>query len=65
MSKWTHRICPECWNAQHPDKPTSLGRGAGTDRCCYCGEDTAGGIFVRADPWMVRCQGQGGPHGDE
>lgn len=63
MSRWTHPICDECWNAQNPGQrvvrvtdPVMGGAG-----CCWCGEPTEG-IFTRSDPETTPCGGEGPEH---
>jgi hypothetical protein len=51
MSNWTHAICAPCWNKERPDRPTPLGNEIGDlEVCCFCGEPTKSGIYVRKDP---------------
>jgi hypothetical protein len=54
---WTHSICEDCWDLQHPDRKAHRIAAAGDvlrrfrERgCCFCGEAHHSGIFVRADP---------------
>ena len=68
MSRWTHAICAPCWNQQHPELglPASAAGGFLTrvreqyrvdETCCFCGEVTSAGIYVRHYPYELRCQG--------
>lgn len=54
-NNWTHAICALCWNKQNPDKPikTELYTSGEQDTCCFCGEATRSGIYVRGDPTTV------------
>lgn len=53
MSRWTQAICDDCWDEQHPDKPSPRRDGGKTETCAYCGKDTNSGIYVRDDPAQV------------
>jgi len=72
MSRWMqhaqHAICAPCWTKQHPELgvPTWAAGGFLTrlterlrvdETCCFCGEVTSAGIYVRHDPYELRCQG--------
>lgn len=54
---YNHPICDRCWFARNPRlAPVRLGNGDGDHsrvRCCFCGEATMSGIFVRMDPWEL------------
>lgn len=53
---WTQPQCWRCWNAANPDhEPIRVMPDSSDDaeRCCYCGEPTTAGIYVRADPAIV------------
>lgn len=60
MAEWTHAICSECYERE--------GEGAGVphcltaveraERCCWCGQMTTSGIYLRRDPLWVKCRGQ-------
>ena len=49
--KWTHTICCDCWDKKNPDRPTTAetrANDSGVDeRCCYCGQHTRTGIYIR------------------
>jgi hypothetical protein len=56
-SNWTHAICSRCWATDWGAKaPARLVEGE-TEICCFCGADTAAGIYVRRDPARTPCQG--------
>jgi hypothetical protein len=61
MSAWTHAICHDCWDAQHPYIPSrrSIAPGA-AETCCYCGSSTRSGIYVRENPETIKCNGKHG-----
>jgi len=50
MSNWTHAICDDCWDKQHPDRPSPRAGEGETECCCWCGAATWSGIYLRADP---------------
>lgn len=65
MSAWTHAVCDECWMLMEPNRMPVKVR---VDRmesaacaCCRCGK-TTDGIFVRGDPKVYPCKGEGGTH---
>jgi hypothetical protein len=58
MSPWSHVICTDCWNTQHPDKePVVLAELLTPETCCFCGQLTDSGIYVRHDPNEALCKG--------
>ena len=58
MSRWTHVICVQCWNAKNPDRPARE-TGVGYDEnCCYCGVATNDGIYIRDAPSNTACKGE-------
>jgi len=62
MSNWTHAICPACWLVKNPNRaPVRVATGD-EEICCFCGEPTDDGIYLREDPRSpeLRC---GGRHG--
>lgn len=56
-SSWNHPICKTCWDAQNPGRPAVAVVNSETYSCCFCGQSTAGGIFVRKDPRTLDCNG--------
>lgn len=57
MAGWKHVLCAKCWfqgNAREPVRVLD----APVERCCQCGRDTAAGIYLRADPRAMACQGR-------
>lgn len=53
MSQWTHPICESCWAALNPGRePFAMGNPE-PEWCCYCGDQTVAGIYVREDPNML------------
>lgn len=61
-SPWTHAICASCWAALHPDREPIRVTDAPLDTCCYCGNPSTSGIYVRADPTTTPCHGAGALH---
>jgi hypothetical protein len=54
MSDWTQAVCTSCWNERNPDKAHIDVFGlTGAEMCCWCGNDTTSGIYVRVDPATV------------
>jgi hypothetical protein len=64
MSKWAHIICDDCWEARHKKVPFRA-VDQKTWPCCFCGEPTQSGIFVREDPQTVKCKGSGDYHDED
>lgn len=57
MSKWSHNICVDCWNEKNPDRaPVKLTQ-AEAEICCFCGEFTTAGIYIREDGTDLQCKG--------
>ena len=53
MSNWTHACCNLCWLAREGERiPVRVRESEET--CCFCGDVTESGIFVREDPNSVR-----------
>ena len=48
--KFTHSICVKCWNRMKPSFHTTEQGGGPIEICCFCGEETREGIYVRAAP---------------
>lgn len=49
--RWTHTQCNNCWyrvwsDTRTPVRVTDVDPG----QCCFCGTETASGIFVRVTP---------------
>ncbi len=62
MSEWTHNICDRCWRRREPNRTPVLGE-MGVEICCFCGDATQAGIYVRHDPKdpMLKCGGEHEP----
>ena len=51
MSAWNHSMCEACWVAYNPDRwPVRVIDLDVAHICCFCGDPTWVGIFVREDP---------------
>jgi len=57
MSRFTHSICDDCWDKQHPLKPSIRMKHRIIDTCCFCSKKHSSGIFVRQDPADMPCNG--------
>lgn len=56
--KWTHAICEGCWENEFPHRgspPVALAN-AEVEHCCFCGIETANGVYVRHAPAGMQCQ---------
>ena len=63
MSKLDHTMCDSCWEKKQPNRePVRLTISLKPLPCCFCGEPTQSGIFVRAHPTVVKCRGKGKYH---
>jgi hypothetical protein len=54
---WTHAQCEDCWAKAHPEGrvPVRIRDTAHPEECCFCGNATTAGIFVRHDPRDLSC----------
>lgn len=62
MSKWNHLLCEACWNDRNPGRKAVIVPSSSIDRCCVCGQPTGSGIYVRANPVEMACDGLGPVH---
>jgi hypothetical protein len=55
--EWTHAICSDCWQRRKPkgEAPIKV-RNAPIEQCCFCGQPTSMGIYVRHDPRELNCK---------
>lgn len=62
MSGWTHLSCKTCWNKSNPDRVVAVDDQSsaedGGEPCCFCGEWTTSGIYVRRNPEALECKGE-------
>ena len=62
-SRWRHALCAECWDAREPNRVAvrvrlDAGSEAGPlEVCCACQRVTVSGIYIRAEPSELGCQG--------
>ena len=47
---WTHSICPDCWNDKNPEREPIKFIEPEKETCCFCGEETTDGIYIRNNP---------------
>jgi hypothetical protein len=57
VSRWTHAICQDCWDEQSPDRPAVRAVLGEDELCCWCSEETSSGIYLRANPASLDCEG--------
>jgi len=52
---WTQPSCDDCWYLRNPGRdPQRINEPyRALDVCCYCGNHTESGIYVRTDPSAV------------
>ena len=62
MSAWEHAICDSCWTERNPGREPVRVHFGDLELCCYCGETTLSGIYVRGDPAETPCGGVQGRH---
>lgn len=55
---WTHAQCWYCWEARNGTRTPHVLMRPEWENCCFCGNATKAGIYVRADPAALdHCQG--------
>jgi hypothetical protein len=67
MGQWNHLLCETCWNKRNPDRTPVRVRDPATEAqpCCGCGAVTGSGIYVRAEPSSMPCDGYGPVHEEQ
>jgi hypothetical protein len=50
MSAWTHPQCTVCWSAANPGRQPYRMLDPEPETCCWCGQPTQAGIYVRENP---------------
>lgn len=55
MSRWNHLMCAACWNERRDTKAVEGANDEG-ESCCWCGNATTSGIWVRNDPEKMSCK---------
>lgn len=58
MSKLTHSICEVCWYEKRGATTPVRIRDRHIEKCCFCGDLHASGIFVRAPLEETKCNGE-------
>lgn len=58
--KWQHAICDDCWRKENPQNPDRIpyrlvDEYRKLEMCCFCGQMTLSGIFVRRDRKGLKC----------
>lgn len=53
-----HAICDRCWVRRNPDRVPCRVLYVGPEKCCFCGEMTASGIYLRAPLDETICNGE-------
>lgn len=61
VSSWTHAICDACWDQRNPYRDPYRIKEATEVMCCFCGNQTKSGIWIRKNPADMICNGE---HGD-
>ncbi len=59
---WRHSLCSGCYEEREPGRRPVRVREAAVETCCACGKKHSSGIYYRADPSGLRCEGV---HDDE
>lgn len=59
MAEWVHTICYSCWNIREGHSVPHRMIEENQEECCFCGDLTSSGIYVRHDPTSLnlRCKG--------
>ncbi len=60
-SPWNHSTCEPCWELANPGRFPVRIKPRLEEVCCFCGDKSTSGIYVREDPGKVCCKGE---HGD-
>lgn len=51
MGQWNHPMCDACWTDRMGDRvPVRFTVLSRSEACCFCGEASWSGIYVREDP---------------
>lgn len=61
-SLWTHAICNDCWDKENPGKVPRRLVNKVVEDCCFCGQPTISGIYVKQHPADTPCRGMKGAH---
>lgn len=55
--KWTHAICEPCWRKREPGRTPVRVLVGQEESCCFCGDPTREGIYVRSNNKGLLCEG--------
>lgn len=60
MPKWTHLICQSCWDEKNPNRElaTMIIDSGLLSPCCFCGDLTTSGIYIRENSDTLLCKGE-------
>lgn len=50
---WTQPVCERCFGIEKPGRVPPRVRDAERETCCYCGDPTYTGVYIRVDPATV------------
>lgn len=56
MNKFNHAICQACWDKKNPNREAYHLVEPEEEVCCYCGNTTLSGIYVRDMETPKHCQ---------
>lgn len=59
MVEWNHSMCEGCWNKSNPNRQACTVIDAEVEICCFCGDETTSGIYIRHDPNDLSCDHDG------
>jgi hypothetical protein len=65
MSRFTHLVCEDCWKQIEPGRVPVRVIDSRTNECCFCGQITNSGIFVRRNPADLSCNAERGIHANQ
>lgn len=51
---WNQAVCDACWELHYRGGPAVRVKERDVEQCCWCGQRTESGIYVRDDPMQVR-----------
>jgi len=57
---FNHAICDDCWGKREPKRDPVRIKDFKCMSCCFCGDPTVSGIYVRNDPKdeKLACKGE-------
>lgn len=60
MAQWTHNVCQSCYQGLYPGRQPVTMRVPQAEVCCFCGQPTTSGIYVRYNPAELSCKHEEG-----